>query len=396
MKLLLPLFILLSLSLFSQSKKELNYQLSQKEKELEEQKLIRLELEEKLAKTEKKLRYKKEQFRIIDKELIWLYDVINNPYATIDNHVRLCPKSIKEDADALVEYFEEVTETDIEKARAIYVWLTDNIGYDVYSINNDKYGDNSAAGVLRSKKSVCAGFAALYEYLGLKMGLDIRQVSGFSKGVGYEPGMSFIGTDSDHAWNMIKIDGEWRVFDATWGEGHGKLDNNGKLHSIKEFDDNWFNISPEEAIFTHYPEDKSLLLLESNISLEDFGRLPNIYIGAFRSKLLKAEDVLGDYITKVQTKYPVIYTPHALVNVVQAPKTKTLTKGQAYVFDIYAPKALNIYLYDDDGPRRVFKRNLDKTSFAIQYVPKIEGQLRISIEWQNSYGNLRFLEYEVK
>ena len=116
---ILPIFILISFSLFSQSKKELIYQLSQKEKELEEQKLIRLELEEKLAKAEKKLRYKKEQFRIIDKELIWLYDVINNPYATIDNHVRLCPKSIKEDADALVEYFDEVTETDIEKARAI-------------------------------------------------------------------------------------------------------------------------------------------------------------------------------------------------------------------------------------------------------------------------------------
>lgn len=70
MKLLFPLFILLSLSLFSQSKKELIYQLSFKEKELEEQKLIRLELEEKLAKTEKKLRYKKEQFRIIDKEML--------------------------------------------------------------------------------------------------------------------------------------------------------------------------------------------------------------------------------------------------------------------------------------------------------------------------------------
>ena len=194
---------------------------------------------------------------------------------------------------------------------------------------------------------------------------------------------------------MIKIDGDWRVFDATWGEGHGKLDNNGKLHSIKEFDDNWFNISPEEAIFTHYPEDKSLLLLESNISLEDFGRLPNIYIGAFRSKLLKAEDVLGDYITKIQTKYPVVYKPHALVNVVQAPKTKTLTKGQAYVFDIYAPKALNIYLYDGRG-RMDFSRNLEKTSFAIEYTPTIEGDLEIVIEWQNSYGSLVFLEYEVK
>ena len=61
-------------------------------------------------------------------------------FAEIDEHVRNCPNEIKSDANKLISYFDEVCTSDIEKARAIYIWLTDNISYDAKSINKNKFG----------------------------------------------------------------------------------------------------------------------------------------------------------------------------------------------------------------------------------------------------------------
>ena len=102
-------------------------------------------------------------------------------FTEIDEHVRNCPNEIRSDANKLISYFDEVCTSDIEKARAIYIWLTDNISYDAKSINKNKFGDNSAEGVLKSKKAVCAGYSNLFELFGKKMGLEILQVGGYSK-----------------------------------------------------------------------------------------------------------------------------------------------------------------------------------------------------------------------
>ena len=55
-----------------------------------------------------------------------------------------------------------------------------------------------------------------------QLNLEIETVTGYSKGYGYSPSKRF--KDVDHAWNLIKIDGAWRMFDATWGEGSMKVE----------------------------------------------------------------------------------------------------------------------------------------------------------------------------
>jgi transglutaminase/protease-like cytokinesis protein 3 len=187
--------------------------------------------------------------------------------------VRSCPTSIARDPDQLVSYLEKIADTDLEKARAIYVWLAENISYDAKSINKNKYGDNTALGVLKSGKAVCQGYAKLFEFLGNKMGLNIQFVSGYSKNDVQEESWDFDGEECDHAWNMIKIDDEWRVFDATWGAGNGNDDVRGRLVFTKEYSDNWFDLSPYEAIFSHYPEDTSLILTEPRLTLDKFESL---------------------------------------------------------------------------------------------------------------------------
>lgn len=45
-------------------------------------------------------------------------------------------------------------------------------------------------------------------------------VHGYAKGVGYKPGMKFDGEGFKHSWNVIKINGEWKIVDPNWGARH--------------------------------------------------------------------------------------------------------------------------------------------------------------------------------
>lgn len=196
----------------------------------------------------------------------------NNQFSTIDAYARACPASEKTNLDAVATYLKKATFNDLQKARGIYTWLTAHISYDDKSYNSDNYGDNSAEGVLRSKKAVCAGFADLYTALGLRMGLHIKTVIGYAKGYGYTEGDGF--DDSNHAWNAIEIDGIWRIFDATWGEGYGETGSKGQLVSVKQFNADWFDVEPEYAIFSHFPEDPADAHLSVKLSLAEYVRLP--------------------------------------------------------------------------------------------------------------------------
>ena len=60
-------------------------------------------------------------------------------------------------------------------------------------------------------------------YYSRSAGLEVEEISGVSKGAGYEPGMFTQNPDNTddgaHAWNKVKIDGTWFLMDATWSAG---------------------------------------------------------------------------------------------------------------------------------------------------------------------------------
>ena len=325
------------------------------------------------------------------------YDLLDNSkYAEIDSYVRSCPTSIARDPDQLVSYLEKMADTDLEKARAIYVWLAENISYDAKSINKNKYGDNTALGVLKSRKSVCQGYAKLFELLGKKMGLNIHFVGGHSKNDVLQESWDFDGEEGDHAWNMIKIDDEWRVFDATWGAGSGNDDARGRLAFAKECSDNWFDLSPYEAIFSHYPEDTSLILTEPRLTLEKFESLQLIPIYSFTSNLLDAEVSFLKALKKPSAKFPIIYPVEpAEFQVIQAPKEFRLRKRKPHNFEFLAKGVVNVFLYQDDEIIETFVKDEDDNSYSLEFMTKEELDIEIVIE--TTEGDLfNILEYTTR
>jgi hypothetical protein len=197
-----------------------------------------------------------------------------NQFAAIDRHALKAPASAKNSVKALAAYLTKPAQNDLQKARALYRWVTANIAYDTQGYFSGSFGDLSPQGVLRSGKGVCSGYSRLYKALADAAGLECVEISGHAKGYGYYPGQSV--DDVNHAWNAVKINKKWYLIDSTWGAGalyQGRF--------MRRFKDHFFMTPPEIFIYRHYPQEKKWQLLEKPISKAEYkkhiGPQPDFY-----------------------------------------------------------------------------------------------------------------------
>ena len=96
---------------------------------------------------------------------------------------------------------------DFEREEYINNYIIDNCRYDdAAAENNDVQGnENDAYGALVDGKAVCEGYARAFQLLCNKANIDSVLLSGIA--------------DSDnHAWNGVKIGGDWYQIDVTWDD----------------------------------------------------------------------------------------------------------------------------------------------------------------------------------
>jgi hypothetical protein len=310
-------------------------------------------------------------------------------FQEVDRYARNAPKNVQS-IDELVSYFSSIQAKSIEKARMIYVWLTDNISYDAKAYNLKNIGDNSPSTVFKSKKAVCAGFANLYTELGEKMGLEIETISGVAKGYEFEENVSDDLEESiNHAWNAIRIDGEWRVFDATWGEGYGLSNKKGKLESTKKFDETWFNVDPVNALFTHFPEDLNKQYINNPIRFDSFLTLPYLLPSAFNSGWLNPEEILTKQRENKKIDLPEFFSSLNDLKL-SAPKERILKKGKPNEFTIESNEIDKVYVWINEEEFIFF----DQTGSKFQYVlnTKNPGEYVIAVtKGEESYPLLQYV-----
>jgi len=186
-------------------------------------------------------------------------------YKDIDTHALNAPSSVEGDINTLAQYLIKPARNHLEKARAVYRWITENISYNIDGLLKGDYGDPSAQGVLKSRSSICEGYANLFSNLAQKAGLEVVKISGYAKGYGYVVGGS-IGGDTNHAWNAVKIDGQWLLIDSTWGAGYADQQN----RFVRRFSEHYFLTPPEQFIYDHFPSESKWQLLNKPISRQEY------------------------------------------------------------------------------------------------------------------------------
>ncbi len=90
---------------------------------------------------------------------------------------------------------------DYEKIRFVYDYLVDLVDYDLSA----PYNQNVQSALL-NHRSVCAGYSRAFQYILHRMGMFCTYVTGTIENGG------------DHAWNIVRINGQYYNVDVTWGD----------------------------------------------------------------------------------------------------------------------------------------------------------------------------------
>lgn len=168
--------------------------------------------------------------------------------------------------------------------RAIVKWISLNVEYKI----TDSEDGNE---VIKRGVAKCAGYSLLVHEMCFHAGLQSRIVSGASR-----PGPSAVGKNLDfnsHAWNAVRINGEWFLSDVTWVTSSSDIVTGDYTYGFSE---EYFLQTPEESIkMGHYPEDPNLMFLDEEYPARKFKKEPRCYKDYLMNgkEILDQEEVKG-------------------------------------------------------------------------------------------------------
>lgn len=124
-----------------------------------------------------------------------------------------------------------------EKEAAVYRWLVNSVDYDWTHqdvMTETPRGSYTPYGGLVNRTAVCLGYAVSFQLLMDLAGVECITVVGAA-----------FQSRENHAWNMVRLDGEWYCVDATW-------DANYREQGISNgIDWTYFNVTSDFMAISH-------------------------------------------------------------------------------------------------------------------------------------------------
>lgn len=190
--------------------------------------------------------------------------------------------------DTLAKKLAALGNTEKEKVRAIFRWITQNIDYNVRPIGRSKktpalfyeepddssapfpsLNERVARKVLYKGVAFCEGYSRLFKTLCDHAGIKSEIIYGYAR---TNTSRKF---GINHAWNAVYIDSTWHLLDVTWASGVVSFAN----EYIRQYNNFYFLTPPEEFIRDHYPEDPQWTLLSNPPVYREYSQSPFRYSG---------------------------------------------------------------------------------------------------------------------
>lgn len=133
--------------------------------------------------------------------------------------------------------------TGLQKEAAVYAWMVQNINYDwthtdvTLDTPRESYGP---CGGLIDHTAVCLGFASTFQLLMDLSGVECITIIGASQS-----------SQEEHAWNMVRLNGQWYCVDATWDSNYRE---NGATDGWEWY---FFNVTSDYMARTNHQWDYS-------------------------------------------------------------------------------------------------------------------------------------------
>ena len=185
----------------------------------------------------------------------------------------------------------------IDKARAIYYWITHHITYDIKAARTNSIMKNTPADVLLYRKAVGIGFASLFQDMCSSADIRCLTVDGFVKNNTTQIGEK--GTEINHSWAVVQL-GEspetWFYVDPAWGSGYGDAEM--KVFT-PYYTDTYFFTEKVTFNLQHFPDNEAWKLGPAPKSKKDFFEMPVIKVAAVELGLKKVSPNEGNIKAKV-------------------------------------------------------------------------------------------------
>ncbi len=122
---------------------------------------------------------------------------------------------------------------DYEKVRYVYDFVILNTEYNVNAPNNQ-----NICSVFINRESVCLGYAKAVQYLLKELNVECSVVTGE------------VTTGEGHAWNLVKVNGQYYYVDATWGDA-SYLSESGAADALSTINYDYLCITTQDLASTH-------------------------------------------------------------------------------------------------------------------------------------------------
>ena len=244
-----------------------------------------------------------------------------NAYERVDSVMRAYDKKVKsvEDLWSLSYYIRNTFTEDSLRLRAAFIWITENIAYDVEAFEKEDPRAAQIEYVLKNKKGICSGYANLLKFFCDSYKIENEIVHGRARGGKNDVYVANTRFRTNHAWNAVKVNGQWRLIDATWAAGivseNEEDDPAFKPRFTREFKEFYYFAPPERFALNHYPSDIRWSLVSRLPVYQDFIQSPlptleflegSLHEISPKTALLEAK--VGDTLTfRFRATYPVLH-----------------------------------------------------------------------------------------
>jgi hypothetical protein len=250
----------------------------------------------------------------------------------VSRHALAAPLAVEQSVASLAGYLAPGSFSPDDRAWSIFIWIGDRIAYDVDAYLAGRVRDSgvTAEDVLKRRVTVCDGFAILFNALARAAGLEVVVVEGYAKAYGVPEYAVFSSTN--HAWNLVMLDGHWQVIDPTWGAGYVS-----QGRYTKQLDTVYFLGHADELKFTHWPIDANWRqVMGLTLTKNQFEAQPDVDPGLFRAGVKGSAISAAIAEPGYKGLVTVFEQNHRGLTVQSIPLSQHLRAGQPYRFQIRA------------------------------------------------------------